>query len=455
MASEQFAVATRMLADAGTTDDRRGLMTPADVAHYRQQRGLLLLTHDLQLDGRDLQVGGPDLQLDGEQLARHDNATQPPLPGFDHLVTPKIIARVRRQGRSKRPPVDDPLYLAYQARLAAQGRAVRGQQAYCYQLRFTVRVAERIGGRPVSYADLLRDEALLGLALVDDAASRPGVRLSKWTLAQRRSAWRSFVTLMRPELLELLDDEPGERLDRALRVVAERVGAGYRLTGGSPRRRGGRAPSRSQIQTVIAEVGSAAGFVGARNRAFFTILAETGCRVNALRLLDGADCIMMPSGRLRLLLHEKGKAEPREVELSQAAATALQGYAEEFNYLAAFRRWQARIRLGAPGAVWRNSGRGCWPYDDIRATLKRGCTTADVPPFSPHAFRRAFATEAASVLPRHTVAQAGGWKGLERLDDHYVQPRHTTIWEKLGRRNQAPVDRPWTAVGHRDAALPV
>jgi hypothetical protein len=53
--------------------------------------------------------------------------------------------------------------------------------------------------------------------------------------------------------------------------------------------------------------------------------------------------------------------------------------------------------------------------------------------FTPHALRRAFATDAASLLPRHTVAQAGGWQGVERLDDHYVQPRPATILRKLDR----------------------
>jgi hypothetical protein len=30
------------------------------------------------------------------------------------------------------------------------------------------------------------------------------------------------------------------------------------------------------------------------------------------------------------------------------------------------------------------------------------------------------------------VAAAGGWQGLERLDNHYVQPRLATISRKLG-----------------------
>jgi integrase len=217
---------------------------------------------------------------------------------------------------------------------------------------------------------------------------------------------------MRPELLPLLCEEPLDRVDRALRTVAERVGTGYRLSGGAPRRRGGRAPTEGQIRDVLEALGRAPGYLGVRNRAFFTILAESGARINALRELDGADCIEMPSGRLRIFLHEKGKGEPREVELSHAAADAMRAYAEAFNYLAAVRRWHARVRLGEPGPIWRNSARGRWSYRDILEILRASCAAAEVQPFTPHALRRAFATDAASILPRHTVAQAGGWQGL-------------------------------------------
>ena len=70
-------------------------------------------------------------------------------------------------------------------------------------------------------------------------------------------------------------------------------------------------------------------------------------------------------------------------------------------------------------------------------------------PTGRYVLRRAFATDATSVLPRHTVAQAGGWHGLERLDDHYVQPRGTTIREKLAgaRLNFSQVEKTEDAVG--------
>jgi integrase len=304
-------------------------------------------------------------------------------------------------------------------------------------MRSMLTTATRLTGQTMTCVDLIRDEKLLGRVLVHDIAPTLGTRLSRWTLAQRRSAIRSFAALTRPELIRLLAEEPLDRVDRALRSVAERIGAGYRLTGGAPRRRGGQAPSGTQIRDVLDATGSEPGYVGARNRVFFQILAETGARVNALRLLDGADCVEVLSGRLRIFLHEKGRGAPREIELSHAAADGLRAYAERFNYHAAVRRWGVRVHLGKPGPVWRNSPRGCWSYDDILAKLRAGCSAAEAPAFTPHALRRAFATDAASVLPRHTVAQAGGWQGLERLDVVVVQPRSATICEKLSRLEQS------------------
>ena len=129
--------------------------------------------------------------------------------------------------------------------------------------------------------------------------------------------------------------------------------------------------------------------------------------------------------------------DAEEVELGAEAADEVRAYAREFNRHAAARGWAGRVRFGEPGAVWRNGVGHRWGYRAVLDTLRRGCVAAGVPPCGPHALRPAFATEAASRLPRHVVAQAGGWKGLERLDDHYVRPREPTIWEKLaGRREQ-------------------
>lgn len=391
-------------------------------------------THEqLLLRGRDVHSSGRDLHSRGSGDTA-ESRIQKLLPGFDPPVK-RAVRKHRRQASVRErsvPAQDDQHVRAYLRRLAARGASAETMSAYRSQLRATLRAASRLNGSSIASAHLFENPHLLGRALVDDNSAN-GLQLSKWTLAQRRSAIRSFANLMRPELLALLGEEPGSVVDRALRSVAERIGAGYRLNGGTPRRRGGYAPSRDEVAAVLQCLGRAPDVIGLRNSAFFGILAATGCRVNALRELEGTNCLVLPDGRVRIYLHEKGKNERREVELRSEAASDLRRYIDAFNRLAARRAWQARVQMGKQGAVWRNSVGHRWGYASLLKTLRDGCANAGVTPFEPHALRRAFASDAASVLPRPVVAQAGGWKGIDRLDDHYIQPRGTTVWEKLTR----------------------
>lgn len=360
------------------------------------------------------------------------------LPRYEDV--PEQPARRHRRHVSNQQPLptspNDLLVEIYLSRLRARGVAQKGFQAYRYQLRVIAHVAARRTGRLVLMEELFRDPQRLGEILVEDVAPVDGSQLSKWTLAQRRSAIRSFANLMRPELRTLIGQESNIVLDQALRSVAVRIGGGYQLTGGAPRRKGGAVPAPDEISLVLRALAESPGYLGLRNRCFFSILGTSGARVNALRELDGADCVEMPSGRLRIFIHDKGGREPREVELSRDLSALLQTYIAEFNVHAARQYWKVRIRIGQPGAIWRNSERGRWSYNNIRHTLAVACEKANVTPFRPHAFRRAFATEAASVVPRYVVAQAGGWQGVERLDNHYIRPELQSVADKLNRRRQ-------------------
>lgn len=376
--------------------------------------------------------------------------------GVTQLAIPGVcVNRVypkRRTDKSAgvRQPVngtEDSLVRPYLRRLGARGAAPNTAAAYAYQLATIVRAAARLGGQTVDLGQLFRDSVLLGRALANDVVPGRDARLSRWTMAQRRSAIRSFASLMRPELMQLLGDDPHMALDQSLRGVAERVGSGYRLAGGRPRHRVGHAPTPDEIAAVMAAAAGEPGFLGARNRAFLGILSATGARVNALRHLDGTDFVVLPSGRVRLHLHEKGKAEPRQVELDRVHADALLGYAESFNRHALRQGWRVRVSLGTSGAIWRNSDRGRWSYQSVRTSLTAACAKAGVPVFTPHDLRRALATDASSFLPRHTVALAGGWKGVERMDDHYVRPRVPTLWLKLQQvQERSDVERDETVV---------
>lgn len=325
----------------------------------------------------------------------------------------------------------DPLGPLFLRRYAALGPASAGVKAYCYQLHSILRIAQRHTAKPCHLVAIFDDPDLLGRVLIDDVAPATATRLSKWTLAQRRSAVRCFASVMRPELREAIGVDPHDRIDEALRTVAERVGSGYRLTGGRPRHRGGYVPTRDDVSRVIEAATQIDGYRGRRNSVFFRILAQTGTRVNALRQLNGSDCVEMPSGRMRLFVHDKGKREPREIELSRELSEELHRYIDLFNQFATGRRWKTRIRIGNASPIWRNSAHGRWPYPAIGQALQQACGDAGVPRFSPHSLRRAFATDATAVLPRYVVALAGGWQGLDRLDDHYVRPRQRDIWSKL------------------------
>jgi len=165
------------------------------------------------------------------------------LPGCGD-PTPRPHRRRTRGRRSMVTPCAEAMLLtSYLRRLRARGVAPKGFAAYRYQMRALIKIANHLAGYPVTYLALFRDASLLGRALVDDIDVESGRQLSKWTLAQRRSAARSFASLMQPELQALLDESPHAVLNRALRSVAQRVGGGYRLTGGAPRKRGGYAPA--------------------------------------------------------------------------------------------------------------------------------------------------------------------------------------------------------------------
>ena len=278
-----------------------------------------------------------------------------PLPGFEDLAPPRPSRRYAGAPRlAHQPPITDPLIDQYVHRALKHGAAPRGVAAYRYALESLLRSARRMAGSEIDLVAVLRDESLLGRALVDDRAFATDKTLSRWTLAQRRSAMRSLAMLMYPELQARLGKSPHQVVDGALRSVAERIGTGDRLTGGASRRRGGDTPSADQIEHIIAAAGGADGFSGLRNQAFFGILAATGTRVTALRQLQGTDCIIMPSGRLRLRIHEKGKSVPREVELPGDHARTLLLYAERFNAFAAERGLLARVAFDTPAPVWRN-----------------------------------------------------------------------------------------------------
>ena len=299
-------------------------------------------------------------------------------------------------------------------------------EAYIYQLRSLLEAAQGYD----SLIALFLDPTVLGRALVNDR-SKYGRQLSRWTLAQRRSAIRSFARMMGPQLKRLTGRDPLEIIVEALRLSSERVGIGFRLTGGVPRRRGGPHPSPDEVAAITREAARAPGFEGHRNLAFFWILFESGSRVNALREVSCADLVELPMGGVRLQIHAKGKSQRREIELTRHSWDLLRTYIEQFNCQTATSERIPPIVIGERTPLWRGTGGGLWPYNSVSNTFQGACLNAGTQAYILHSLRRAFASQAAAFLPRHTVALSGGWSRTRRMDDHYIRAQPRSVEEKL------------------------
>ncbi len=350
------------------------------------------------------------------------------LPDFEGLRPPKVRRRTYRC-QPIAPPQRDDLDRLYEER--AEGRLrTRSMQTYRWLRNEMLACASAETGRRVGIPDLFANPELLGRMLVSDRCASGRV-CSKSTIAHRRTAIRSVATILRPELQTALGRDPHEIIRDALRRVAERRGGGYRITAGTPRRRGGPTPRPEELRAIITAMGRAEGWLGLRDRAFATLLARTASRGHALRTLDGTDCHVLPDDRVRVLLHQKNGRERHEVELDRESCQALRLYVFGFNETMRTAGRPDRIALGQPGPVWRTERGAQLPDKTMRAALRHACRLAGTPDYTPHAFRRAWATGAAAVLPRWEAVLGGGWRGTERFDASYVTPSRAAVWTKL------------------------
>ena len=281
-------------------------------------------------------------------------------------------------------------------------------------------MAKAARGQPLTLGERFALPDLLGLTLTNER-NPDGARISKSTLAHRGTAMRSVATLLYVELAGAIGRDRHAVLDQALRGAAERVG-GFRIAGGSPRRHGGPTPGMAESTAIIEAVGEPQGWLGLRNRAFLTILAATGLRVNALRAISPNGCFERPDGSVRLLAAEKNRPEAHEVELGSEAVSALGAYLDAYN------RWAADcgtvpLILGGEGSLWRTLRGTGWGEKDLWRVLRSACQASGVADYTPHAFRRFWATEAAQRLPRWEAALAGGWHGTDRFDQQRTPGR--------------------------------
>ena len=152
---------------------------------------------------------------------------------------------------------EDALEALYEERLRGM-RAPRSVLTYRWLRKAVLRVAKAARGEPLTLGERFALPDRLGLALTNER-NPDGARISKSTLAHRGTAMRSVATLLYVELAGALGRARHAVLDQALRGAAERVGGGFRIAGGSPRRHGGPTPGMAESTAIIEAVGEPQG----------------------------------------------------------------------------------------------------------------------------------------------------------------------------------------------------
>ncbi|MDA1239407.1 MAG: site-specific integrase [Chloroflexi bacterium] len=281
-------------------------------------------------------------------------------------------------------------------------------------------------------AGLFKDVDALSLSIATDRRVGGGAKLSMWTIASKRAGIRCVARLLTPELRSLGIPDPLQVIDRALQRRSTRIGTRYSLPGGTPRGRGGKTPDVPTVRALLDALGDRQGWEGIRNQVFFEVMYLTGVRVGALTLLDGSMLRRRSDGTGQLVAHAKHGRDSGEFVIPKETMAQIDRYVTDFNLWALARGKVQRIRIGSEGALWRSITGGPMAAETPGKMLRSACKAIEIEALTPHSFRRAFATTATEALSRATVAEAGGWTGDQRMDDHYIQRSTNSVQEAIG-----------------------
>ena len=356
------------------------------------------------------------------------------LPG---LGEDSVVVERKRLLSPKSHQVPGDLLTLYDKRIAARWTK-RTNQQYRWVIRSMLTLAGNLAGRNVDVLGLLRDGQLLGQVLAT-ATSPDGKRLASAShMAQRRSALRSFIEIMEPELRREGMVDAGDALVRALRSVAEPVGTGFRLPVGTTRRRGGPTPSIEEVAAIKKELSSKPDWHGFRNEAIFALMNRRGLRIGSILTLDGANVHKLRDGSIRCFLKAKSKREPYQLVVPDDLIELLTRYVEHFNTWAKAYGLSNRIGFGVPGCFWRNGVGHPLTYRAWTSELKQACVRAGVPIYTSHAFRRAFATNSIAVVSRPQAACVGNWSSTRLMDDSYCHPSLPSLRQSVAKLPSRP-----------------
>lgn len=361
--------------------------------------------------------------------AKIDSSFQPTLEGMG--VQGRAVRQRQRQPLWLVPDSDSASLIEEFRQLVLRRASPKTAKHYRWVMKDVLRIAARLAGHHVGICELYGDQGLLCAVFSCPTTSTGDQDVSMWLTSHRRTVPTQFADLMARALRKRGVLNASDRVTQALRAVAAPTGTGYSLLVGRPRGRGGPMPTPEEAAIVLRELAAVPGWQGHRDFSIASILRRRGQRINALLDLDGSNLYRMPDGRLRLMVRAKSSKQPAEVELPVEIAMSMSAYADDFNAWARRHGSAVRIGIGVPGLFWRQENMDRLSYAVWTKRLKQAAIRAGVTPFSSHALRRAFATEATQVLPRSVAALAGGWASNRKMDDHYVQPSHVKLRKRL------------------------
>jgi integrase len=336
---------------------------------------------------------------------------------------------VRRQARE------------FEAALISQG-IVRPNSARVYRkaIEALAKQAQRHLGRPLhDLAELYDQETLAALVVNDDPLDRATVRLSRYTLRQRRVALGAYLRAV--GLPGLTFSQGLELLRSAFRRASIRRGYRFVILVGRPEQRDRYCPPLEDVRQFL-EACRMSGhpFAGPRLAAAATLMLLHGLRPVSVLAIQGSD-LRWHGEDLFLTVKEKasrGKRERREIQLRPQAAVHLMRYIHAFNSWASSTGRPYHIGVGLKGPVFRSEDGRPWRYDDLRTAFLRYCQRAGIVPFTPYGLRRVFASGLSEVLSVEEAAVAGGWLNPKVYLQHYA--RSLGSWQPPLVGGEPPVD---------------
>lgn len=260
---------------------------------------------------------------------------------------------------------------------------------------------EAMHGAPPHVLDLICDPAEMALLLTADRSRRDGRQVGRDELKRLRQALSAFIAWLPLAPGTAREDLRGA-LATARDATVEVRGLRKITVAGRPRAADTRhVPTAREVERVLAELRARGDPSDDLTADLVAVCYLTGIRAQAVLDLLRDDLVQGSDGRCWLVVSEKARPDRRPVLARSDRRSLLDEWLD--------------LSPGEP--LWQRDGRRLTKRI-AAARLRRVCRRADVPDFTFHRLRHAFAVDAGRYMG-FRVQQAGGWL-TETMVEHYM-----------------------------------